>query len=99
MSQLMSLAMNGLTGQSGSNGGQDGDDGTDVAQLDTDGDGYVSKAEFVAARPSDVTEDQAGTLFDSFDSEGSGSLSVDALRGHVRPEIRAGGRTTAAARR
>nr|WP_245456555.1 EF-hand domain-containing protein [Rhizobium hidalgonense] len=99
MSQLMSLAMNGLTGQSGSNGGQDGDDGTDVAQLDTDGDGYVSKAEFVAARPSDVTEDQAGTLFDSFDSEGSGSLSVDALRGHVRPEIRPGGRTTAAARR
>ena len=26
-----------------------------------------------------MTEDQAGTLFDSFDSEGAGSLSVDAL--------------------
>jgi len=79
MSQLMSLTMNGLSGQSGSSGEQDGDEGMDVAQLDTDGDGYVSKAEFVAARPSDVTEDQAGTLFDSFDSEDSGSLSVDAL--------------------
>ena len=79
MSQLMSLTMNGLSGQSGSSGEQDGDEGMDVAQLDTDGDGYVSKAEFAAARPSDVTEDQASTLFDSFDSEDSGSLSVDAL--------------------
>ncbi len=26
-----------------------------------------------------MTEDQAGTLFDSFDSEGAGSLSVDSL--------------------
>ncbi|MBX5156723.1 MULTISPECIES: EF-hand domain-containing protein [unclassified Rhizobium] len=79
MAQLMSLAMNGLTGQSGSSQEQGGGAGMDVAQLDSDGDGYVSKAEFVAARPSDVTEDQAGTLFDSFDSEDSGSLSVDAL--------------------
>ncbi|WHO75631.1 EF-hand domain-containing protein [Rhizobium sp. BT03] len=81
MAQLMSLTMNGLTGQSGSSGeqGSGSGAGTDIAQLDTDGDGYVSKAEFVAARPSDVSEDQAGTLFDSFDSEGAGSLSVDAL--------------------
>ncbi|MBB4332223.1 EF-hand domain-containing protein [Rhizobium leguminosarum] len=50
-----------------------------MSLTDSDGDGYVSKAEFVAARPSDVSEDQAGTLFDSFDSEGSGSLSLDAL--------------------
>ncbi|MGR9402881.1 EF-hand domain-containing protein (plasmid) [Rhizobium leguminosarum] len=79
MSQLMSLTMNGLAGQSGSGEQQDGGADMEVAQLDSDGDGYVSKAEFVAARPSDVSEDQAGTLFDSFDSEGSGSLSVDAL--------------------
>jgi Ca2+-binding EF-hand superfamily protein len=50
-----------------------------LSDLDTDGDGQVSKAEFVAGRPSDVSEDQAGTLFDSFDSESSGSLSVDTL--------------------
>ncbi|TAX23133.1 EF-hand domain-containing protein [Rhizobium leguminosarum] len=77
MSQLMSLTMNGLADHSSEQ--QDGGADMDVAQLDSDGDGYVSKAEFVAARPSDVTEDQAGTLFDSFDSEGAGSLSVDAL--------------------
>ncbi len=59
MSQLMSLTMNGLAGQSGSGEQQDGGADMDVAQLDSDGDGYVSKAEFVAARPSDVSEDQA----------------------------------------
>jgi Ca2+-binding EF-hand superfamily protein len=79
MSQLMSSTMNGLAGQSASSEQQDGGADMDVAQLDSDGDGYVSKAEFVAARPSDVSEDEAGTLFNSFDSEGSGSLSVDAL--------------------
>ncbi|ANL37853.1 MULTISPECIES: EF-hand domain-containing protein [Rhizobium] len=79
LSQLMAMSMNRFSDQSGPGGEQDGGEGMDVSQLDTDGDGYVSKAEFVAARPSDVTEDQAGTLFDSFDSEGTGSLSVDAL--------------------
>jgi hypothetical protein len=62
MSQLMSLTMNGLAGQSGSGEQQDGGADMDVAQLDSDGDGYVSKAEFVAARPSDVSEDQAGAV-------------------------------------
>ncbi|MDK4724681.1 EF-hand domain-containing protein [Rhizobium phaseoli] len=79
LSQLMAMSMNRFSDQSGPGGEQDGGEGMDVSQLDTDGDGYVSKAEFVTARPSDVMEDQAGTLFDSFDSEGTGSLSVDAL--------------------
>jgi len=63
MAQLMTLAMNRFD-QSGSTGEGDGGTGMDVADLDTDGDGYVSKAEFVAARPSDVTEDHARTMFD-----------------------------------
>ncbi|MBA1344995.1 EF-hand domain-containing protein [Rhizobium sp. WYCCWR 11146] len=79
LSQLMTLSMNRFSDQSVSGEDEDGGEGMDVAQLDSDGDGYVSKAEFVAARPSDVTEDQANTLFDSFDSESTGSLSVDAL--------------------
>ncbi|MBB4506917.1 EF-hand domain-containing protein [Rhizobium leguminosarum] len=79
LSQLMTLSMNRFSDQSASGENEDGGEGMDVAQLDSDGDGYVSKAEFVAARPSDVTEDQANTLFDSFDSESTGSLSVDAL--------------------
>ncbi|NYT32649.1 EF-hand domain-containing protein [Rhizobium sp. WYCCWR 11128] len=79
LSQLMTLSMNRFSDQSVSGEDEDGGEGMDVAQLDSDGDGYVSRAEFVAARPSDVTEDQANTLFDSFDSESTGSLSVDAL--------------------
>ncbi|OAV48833.1 calcium-binding protein [Rhizobium sp. WYCCWR10014] len=79
LSQLMTLSMNRFSDQSVSGEDEDGGEGTDVAQLDSDGDGYVSKAEFVAARPSEVTEDQANTLFNSFDSESTGSLSVDAL--------------------
>ncbi|MBX4861982.1 EF-hand domain-containing protein [Rhizobium sophorae] len=86
LSQLMTLSMNRFSDPSGSGEDEDGGEGMDVAQLDSDGDGYVSKAEFVAARPSDVTEDQAGTLFDSFDSEGAGSLSVDALTEAVSVE-------------
>ncbi|UIK22072.1 EF-hand domain-containing protein [Rhizobium leguminosarum] len=79
LSQLMTLSMNRFSDQSVSGEDEDGGEGMDVAQLDSDGDGYVSKAEFVAARPSDVTEDQANTLFGSFDSESTGSLSVDVL--------------------
>ncbi|MGO6969595.1 EF-hand domain-containing protein [Rhizobium leguminosarum] len=79
LSQLMTLSMNRFSDQSASGEDEDAGEGMDVAQLDSDGDGYVSKAEFVASRPSDVTEDQANTLFDSFDSESTGSLSVDAL--------------------
>ena len=78
MAQLMTLAMNRFD-QSGHSSEQDGDPGMDISELDADGDGYVSKTEFVAGRPSDVSEDQAATLFDSFDSESTGSLSVDAL--------------------
>jgi Ca2+-binding EF-hand superfamily protein len=80
MAQLMALAMSQFASQSGATDSQGSDD-TDggIAAMDSDGDGIVSKAEFVSARPSDVAEDQAGALFDSFDSEGAGSLSVSAL--------------------
>lgn len=44
-------------------------------KLDTNSDNSVSKAEFVTGRPDDVSEDQAGSLFDSLDSSGTGTLS------------------------
>lgn len=50
-----------------------------VSAMDTNGDGSVSEAEFVAARPSDVSEDQASSLFESFDSDNTGSLTDDQL--------------------
>lgn len=80
MSQLMAMMMGQSSGGATTSDSQDdGETDAGIAAMDADGDGIVSKAEFVAARPSDVSEDQAGTLFDSFDSAGAGSLSVSAL--------------------
>lgn len=45
--------------------------------LDTDGDGSVSKEEFVAGRPDGVSEEDATSFFDELDSEGTGSLTKD----------------------
>lgn len=45
------------------------------SKTDKDGDGKVSKEEFIASRPSDVSETDAASLFDKMDSESSGSLS------------------------
>ncbi|QDR79943.1 EF-hand domain-containing protein [Sporomusa termitida] len=45
------------------------------SKMDTDGDDSVSKSEFGALRPSDVTEEKANNLYSSFDTDSSGSLS------------------------
>lgn len=94
LSQLMSMLMSMQQGQTASDGSQS-DTGTgqqpgDLAtSMDTDGDGKVSLAEFVGARPSDVSEEQATNLFNSFDTESSGSLTVDqlneAMAGNAQP--------------
>lgn len=44
------------------------------AAIDTDGDGAVTQAEFVAARPDDMSEEDATALFADLDTEGAGSL-------------------------
>jgi Ca2+-binding EF-hand superfamily protein len=46
-----------------------------ISAMDTNGDGNISEQEFVAARPSDVSESQASSLFASFDSDKTGSLT------------------------
>lgn len=50
-----------------------------VQGMDADGDGDISRAEFVSARPDGVSENQAGSLFDQIDTEGAGTLSTSAL--------------------
>ncbi len=59
------------------------------AKIDTDGDGKVTEAEFVAARPEDMSEEEATSLFAELDGEGTGSLTqsqfVDAME-QLRPE-------------
>lgn len=54
------------------------------ARLDRDGDGNASKAEFIAARPEGVSEDQAGVLFDRIDKEGTGAVSQAKLEGGMK---------------
>jgi Ca2+-binding EF-hand superfamily protein len=51
-----------------------------ISAMDTDGDGTVTKEEFVAARPDDVSESMAENLWDRFDTEGIGSLSTTDLQ-------------------
>lgn len=45
------------------------------SKMDTDADGKLTEAEFVAARPEDVSEEDAASLFASFDEEGTGSIT------------------------
>jgi Ca2+-binding EF-hand superfamily protein len=65
---------------SSKSGGRSGGSIQDMlANLDADEDGMISRDEFVSGRPDDVSEDMAGSLFDSMDSEDSGSMSIDDL--------------------
>ncbi|MHC1760370.1 MAG: EF-hand domain-containing protein [Negativicutes bacterium] len=45
-------------------------------KMDTDADGSVTQEEFVATRPENVTEEMAANLYNSFDADESGSLTV-----------------------
>lgn len=45
------------------------------SDLDADGDGVLTKEEFVAGRPDDVSEDDAGALYDKLAGENSSGLS------------------------
>ena len=47
------------------------------AKIDVDGDGKVTEAEFTAARPEDMSEDDATALFARLNGEGTGSLTED----------------------
>lgn len=103
--KLLSQVIDLLQKLQASTGGESLDDGDGdqeggvermVAEMDSNQDGIVTTAEFVAARPSDVSEEQAATLFQSFDTQGTGSLSVadltEAMKrdGHPHPDAPGG---------
>lgn len=48
-------------------------------QLDSNGNGKVSKDEFVSARPQGVSESKASDLFSKIDSKGSGEVTQSEL--------------------
>ena len=71
-----------IQAQAASMGGDmDGGEPPDAAdlfeKLDTDGDGAVSREEFVAGRPDDVSEEQASGLFDKLFGEDAGSVDSE----------------------
>ena len=46
------------------------------ADMDVNGDGSVTKAEFIAARPDRVSEEDATSFYDRIDTEGTGSITL-----------------------
>ena len=46
-----------------------------LAKIDTDGNGSLSQSEFVAGRPSDMSESQATELYGKLDADGDGTIS------------------------
>lgn len=66
-------AQGGGGGGAASSGDASSDQVYDV--LDTNKDGVVSEDEFLAAHPEDVTNEQAAALFQSIDTQGTGSIT------------------------
>lgn len=63
-----------MEGSSGSNGQSLSDL---FSKIDMDGDGSVSKEEFISNRPDDVSEEQATNMWESLDTESTGSLDQE----------------------
>jgi Ca2+-binding EF-hand superfamily protein len=54
------------------------------SRIDTNADGAVTKDEFVASRPQDVSADKAGALFDKMDTASSGSLTQSQMESGLK---------------
>lgn len=63
---------------SGSNAGTPGGPGQSLANLDTNGDGTVSRDEFIAGKPDNASADQAGALYDKIAAQAAASSSSTA---------------------
>lgn len=61
-----------------------------AATADKNGDGLISKAEFEAAVPSNITAAQADQLFAGIDTKGTGSVTATQLRQGLAAAIAAG---------
>lgn len=64
-------------GQSSAGGGGKPDPTEMFEKLDSDGDGKLTRDEFVAGRPEDVSEDQAGSLYDSIANGNTDGLTAE----------------------
>lgn len=78
--------------QSDSSGGDEQPDAADLFEkLDSDGDGTVSREEFVAGRPDDVSEEQASGLFDKLFGEDTDSVDSETFVAGMQPPAGGGG--------
>ena len=79
-SMLLDMQQSGQsTGSSDSTAGSSDPMDTLFDALDSDGDGKITSAEFVANRPQDMSEEDATNLFDSLDTSHSGSIDKGQL--------------------
>jgi Ca2+-binding EF-hand superfamily protein len=109
MSAVMELHRGGHGHGGWSEGGQGAEDSAQPANLadiykdmDLDGNGSVSKSEFLAARPDHMSESRAAAAFDKIDSQSTGSISEEQFEaavkgrgGHDAPETTNTATTTA----
>jgi Ca2+-binding EF-hand superfamily protein len=83
INQLLSLLLSQTSGTTAAQQGQAPDSSKMFEDLDSDGDGTVTRSEFVAGRPDAVGEDQAGDFYDKIASasgaDGSSGLTQDQL--------------------
>jgi Ca2+-binding EF-hand superfamily protein len=79
MAVLMLMSQQGGMSFGGDMGGSNGmPSASDLyADMDTDGDGSVTQAEFTAARPDDMSEDDAKGLYATIDTKGTGSITEE----------------------
>ena len=59
--------------------------------IDSNGDGKLNKAEFVAGKPKGVSDAQASTMFDKLDTSGSGSITQAQLEDGMKKNSPVGG--------
>ena len=95
LSALLGLMQSLGTQESGQSHGKGRGGPPDAAEMfagmDTDSDGTVTRAEFIAARPSNVSEKDATAFYDSIDTEGTGSITADQFAAAKPPHGGPGG--------
>ena len=88
MAVLMLMSQQGgMSFGSGTDGSEDGSPAAAIyAGMDTDGDGSVTQAEFVAAKPDQLSDDDASALFDKIDTAKTGSITEDQFAQALKSE-------------